>query len=566
MLKYTLKRLLIIPPTILGIIIITFVLVHLAPGDPVAAMDSTGSMRSAATAEAIEANRRLFFLHLPLLINGDIEDAPEIIDRSIDVALSARYLESIGREAAGLRVREKALARLTAKGTAVAPYVFVRVADLAEVFSPEQLTKLLRSAAGDAAVPPDGSDPGTYDWSSFDFVGWWNTTGSAVFNPDAAEAAVDALMAAPGDPGPGADPTRPWVGAVDPAVVKRVEILGRYAVPWLIDAVDGSTREAGRASELLSDFMRREVTFKPGAPDDEVDAVLDDWDEWWYQNELEYRNVRGFYTVTGFFTQTQFFKWASRVVMFNFGNSTHDGRPVLTKVAEALPVTLMLSVLAVFFAYTIAVPVGIYSAVRRDTPGERVTTVILFILYSLPNFWAAVMLMFFLGNPDMLEILPIIGLQSFEYDTLSTSGKILDRLHHLILPVFCLTYASLAALSRYQRVAMLDVIRQDYIRTARAKGLEEKVVVYKHALRNALIPIITLLGLHLPLLIGGSVIIEKIFTIPGMGLLAFNSLLNRDYPVIMAIATFTGILTMLGVLASDLLYAAVDPRISYSND
>jgi peptide/nickel transport system permease protein len=562
MLRYLAKRLLQIPPTMLGIVAITFLLVHLAPGDPVAAEDASGGMsRSAITAEAVEQNRRLFFLNLPIFFDADVPDAARTTDQAVDVALAGRWLEAAGRPAAAARVRAKALARMKLRGEAAAPYLFGRLAELRGVFPPVELAALLRGATEHAV---DWTKPGAPDPAAFDWAGWWTATGAALFTPERRAAAVAALVAAPpaGDTA-GPDPSRPWTSAVDAATVAAVRALGRYAVPDLVRALGDSAALDGRLCELLSDALGREVTFKPGGPAAERDATVTDWEEWWYQNELEYRDVRGFYKVTGFFTQTQFWKWMSRVALFNFGASTQDGRPVLDKLTEALKITLVISLLSVLLSYLIAVPLGVFSAVRRDTPADRISTVGLFLLYSLPNFWAAVLLMRLFANPAVLNVLPMEGLTSAGHDALSAAGKLADYVKHLVLPVFCLTYPSLASLSRYQRVAMLDVVRQDYIRTARAKGLSERVVVLKHALRNALIPIITLLGLQIPLLIGGSVIVEYIFNIPGMGRLAFTALLNRDYPVIMAIATLTGLLTMIGVLVSDLLYAVADPRISY---
>jgi len=558
-LRYAVKRLLLLPPTLLGIIAVTFALVHLAPGDPVAAEEAGGGMsRSAVTAEAVEQNRRMFFLHLPLFFNTEIADAGRTIDQAVDVALAAKYFEALGRPEAAAHLREKALARLKVRGESAAPYLFPRLAELRGVLGPDDLGALLRGAtehAMDAATAARAADP------AFDWDGWWRTTGAPLFTPERRAAAVAALVAAPGEPG--ADPTRPFGSGVDPAVVAAVRALGRYAVPELMGAFGRSRVADGRVAEALSDALHREEVFKPTSSERDVAAILSDWDEWWYQNDLEYSDVRGAAAVVGSVTETQFWKWMSRVLRLNFGTSTLDGRPVLEKMGEALQITLVLSLLSVLLAYLVAVPLGVFSAVRRDTPIDRVSTVGLFMLYSLPNFWAAVLLMRLLANPAVLNVLPIEGLTSANHDSLSALGKIADYVRHCVLPIFCLTYPSLASVSRYQRVAMLDVIRQDYIRTARAKGLSERVVVVKHGLRNALIPIITLLGLQLPLLIGGSVIVEYIFNIPGMGRLAFTSLLARDYPVIMAIATLTGVLTMIGVLVSDLLYAVVDPRISY---
>lgn len=259
----------------------------------------------------------------------------------------------------------------------------------------------------------------------------------------------------------------------------------------------------------------------------------------------------------------QYLNWLRRVVTFDFGNSYKDHRPVLTKIGERLPITLELNLISIFLVYLIAIPIGVYSAVKQGSLGDRVSTVILFVLYSLPNFWVAVLLIMFLGGGDFLNLFPIYGIQTPGLESVSIVSRILDHLWHIVLPVFCLTYGGFAALSRYQRAGMLEVIRQDYIRTARAKGLPEKLVIFKHAFRNSIIPIVTLLGYLLPAMLGGSVIIESIFSIPGMGQLGFEAVLSRDYPVVLAIATISALLTLLGLLISDLLYVWVDPRITY---
>jgi len=218
----------------------------------------------------------------------------------------------------------------------------------------------------------------------------------------------------------------------------------------------------------------------------------------------------------------------------------------------------------IFIAYIIAIPIGIYSAVRQYSFWDRFSTFILFVLYSLPSFWIATMAIVFLANVEYLKIFPTSGLYTLGSDNWSFLDRTWDRIWHLILPIACYTYGSFAFLSRQMRGSMLEVIRQDYIRTARAKGLKEKTVVLKHALRNSLIPIITLFGNVFPLLVGGSVIIETIFSIPGLGQLAFQALVARDYPLIMAELVIAACLTLVGLLVVDILYAFVDPRIAFT--
>ncbi|ABK17104.1 ABC transporter permease [Syntrophobacter fumaroxidans] len=257
----------------------------------------------------------------------------------------------------------------------------------------------------------------------------------------------------------------------------------------------------------------------------------------------------------------QYLLWVKRVFTLDFGTSYKDHRNVWEKIAERLPVTLQLNLISIFLVYLIAIPFGVYSAVRPGSFWDHALTLFFFFLYSLPSFWVAVLLIMFLGGGDFWDIFPAYNISSIGAEALSPLQWLLDRVWHLVLPVTCLTYGGLAYLSRLTRANMLEVIREDYVRTARAKGLSERVVIFKHAFRNALLPIITLLAFLLPSMFGGSVIIESIFSIPGMGQLGFEAVLGRDYPVIMAITTVSAMLTLIGLLISDLLYAAMDPRI-----
>lgn len=259
----------------------------------------------------------------------------------------------------------------------------------------------------------------------------------------------------------------------------------------------------------------------------------------------------------------QYALWLKRVVTFDFGESYKDHRPVLTKIKEALPVTLLLNIISIVLIYFISVPLGIFSAVSPESRADKVVTFFLFILYSLPSFWVAMLLIIYFGGGEHFDFFPIVGIHSEGYRALPRWGTVADVLWHLVLPVTVLTYGGLAFLARFSRAQILEVIRQDYIRTARAKGLPERVVIFKHALRNALIPFVTLMGTLLPGLIGGSVIVEQIFSIPGMGKLGFEAVLSRDYPTVMAIAAIEGMMTLVSLLMSDFLYVIVDPRISF---
>jgi len=257
----------------------------------------------------------------------------------------------------------------------------------------------------------------------------------------------------------------------------------------------------------------------------------------------------------------QYLMWVKRVLTFDFGYSYKDHRKVWDKIKERLPVTLQLNILSILLVYLIAIPAGVYSAVRTESLWDRILTIGFFILYSLPSFWVAVMLIMLFGGGEYWDIFPVYGISSLGAEQYPFLKWLVDRIWHLVLPVFCLSYGGWAYLSRLMKAELLEVIREDYIRTARAKGLEERIVIMKHALRNALLPLITLLAYLLPSLFGGSVIIESIFSIPGMGQLGFEAVLSRDYPVIMALTTISAILTLIGLILSDVLYAVFDPRI-----
>ncbi len=257
----------------------------------------------------------------------------------------------------------------------------------------------------------------------------------------------------------------------------------------------------------------------------------------------------------------QYWLWLSRLVRLDFGESFKDGRLVIMKILERLPATLLLNVLSLLVIFFLALPIGILSAVRQDSFFDKGMTIFVFMGFSVPAFWLALLLMLLFGV--VLGWLPISGMHSVNFPYFTFWGKLWDIIKHLILPVFVSAFGGLAYLSRYSRTSMLEVLRQDYIRTARAKGLPENKVIYRHALRNALIPIVTLLGLSLPALIGGGFIFETIFAWPGMGRLGYQAIMARDYPVIMGVGVIAALLTLLGNLIADITYAFVDPRIRY---
>ncbi len=259
----------------------------------------------------------------------------------------------------------------------------------------------------------------------------------------------------------------------------------------------------------------------------------------------------------------QYWSWLKKISRGDLGTSfSSDHRPVADKIMERLPITITINFLSLLIIIVVAVPIGVLSAVYQDSWFDKATAVLVFIGFAVPTFWLALLLMIFFGIH--LGWLPISGLRSLNYEYLSAGRQLLDLASHLILPVFISAFGGLAGLSRYMRANMLEVIRQDYILTARAKGLSERQVIYKHALRNALLPAITILGLSIPGLIGGSVIFETIFAIPGMGQLFYMSVMARDYPTVMGILLIGAILTLAGNLIADVSYAVADPRIRVS--
>jgi peptide/nickel transport system permease protein len=259
----------------------------------------------------------------------------------------------------------------------------------------------------------------------------------------------------------------------------------------------------------------------------------------------------------------QYGLWLGRIVQGDFGKSfSRDRRPVLDKILEALPITVLLNLVDLVLILLLAIPIGIYSAARPYSLGDRIITVFVFLGFAVPSFWVALLAMMWFGAT--LNWLPISGLYSMDYESLSTFGKIRDVAAHLVMPVTISLIGGLAGMSRFMRSSMLEVLRQDYIQTARAKGLSERVVLTRHAMRNALLVVVTLLGLSIPGLIGGSVIGETIFGIPGMGRLFFTGVMSRDYPIVMGIMLITAVLTLFGNLLADLLYSVVDPRLRRS--
>jgi len=261
----------------------------------------------------------------------------------------------------------------------------------------------------------------------------------------------------------------------------------------------------------------------------------------------------------------QYAIWLGRVVRLEFGDSIKHHRPVIELIKERVPITLTLNLIAFVIIYAISLPLGVLAAVKHQQFFDRASSIILFMLWSLPVMLVGQMLIGYLCGPAFKNWFPPAGLSCNYADQLPFFPWLADRLWHLFLPVLCLAYTGFAYLTKQVRAGMLDNLRADYVRTARAKGLSNFTVIFRHAFRNSIIPIITIMATLLPAMFAGSVIIEMIFSIPGMGLLAFEAITTRDYNVVMAVATIAGVLNLAGLLLADIAYAIADPRISFES-
>ena len=258
--------------------------------------------------------------------------------------------------------------------------------------------------------------------------------------------------------------------------------------------------------------------------------------------------------------QVQYWNWLKQVSVLDFGRSiSPDRRPVWDKIKERIGITLGLNLLSLLIILAVAVPLGVMAACRPHSWFDKGTTLFVFFGFAMPSFWLALLLIMFFGV--YLDWLPLSGLTSLNFTQFTFWQKVQDLGAHVTLPVLGAAFMGLAGMSRYMRGSMLEVVRQDYITTARAKGLPERTVIFKHALRNALLPLITMLGLSVPGLIGGSVIFESIFAIPGMGQLFYGAVMARDYSLVMGELVIGAILTLLGNMLADVGYALADPRI-----
>ena len=558
MFQYIVKRLLLMLITLFGIMVITFVLTRLTPGEPAAVGQKATASSTVGYEDLIEQNRRMLGLDKPLIINLDFEDREYLAKRALhdflrpskfwqdDAAKRLRMASTIAlkpaldmaerlRNVDGPIDHEFKPAKDFDKQVDVETSLG-RLADLLPALAQHRPTHLQKASVEEKLA----------------FWNTWNGENESRFAEDRVRQTV-------------AD----YLDGKLPAT--EVLQLGGYAVPHLVAALDSQDDElVRRANDGLSGLTGFNFLSQPSAFQEEKPEIIQRWKTFYNRERVRFRDFNTAQKVLHILTNTQFGIWTAQVVKFDFGTSYKHKRSVTRLMLERIPVSIMLAGLSIFFSYLIAIPLGIFSAVKRGTGTDKLVTVVLFILYALPTFWVAQMLLLTLtGGPtpwggEWPELFPTRGLNSEGLHWRAADpAAIKDLLLHLVLPVASLTYGSLAFLSRQMRSSMLDSISQDYVRTAEAKGLHPRTVIFKHVLRNSLIPILTLSATLLPELFAGSIIIESIFSIPGMGLLSFEAILYRDYPVVNAILVFSAALTLVGILLADLSYALADPRIKY---
>lgn len=571
---YLLKRFLVMAITLVGIIVLTFAISRMTPGDPAMLMMSPEGNKGGSEGlsdENIRETRRVMGLDRPLLLNFRFEDRRWHARDTLD-----RYLRGTGfwRDSARFELGEvntivlfDAIDRLgpakispprqrdTEKGKESSQEAMMREDGSTDEKRAAREERMRDDLLAILPVLARESPDETKDLTREKAIEYW-TNWAERSRDRLSDAAVKKEVAEYLDTG-------------SDEAFNRVTATGGLALAPLMRALLGSDAvRRDRALHAAQMCANKPASWSVGPTEEQTAESVRRWGSWWNRSELRFVETSGFRDFLNIFGNTQFGLWMRQFLTLDFGISTKDNRPVIDILKERLPVTLQISGLAVLLTYILAVPLGVFSATHQNSLADRALTLILFLLYSVPVFWLAQMLILTLtGGHGWPDLFPSRGLSS-EGAVVGAAGWPwwkwgLDRLWHLALPVAAETVVALAFLSRQMRVAMLETIRQDFIQTARAKGLREGVVIYKHALRNSLIPIVTLAADLLPALIGGSVVIEYIFSLNGMGMLAFEAILNRNYPVINCVFAFSALLTLVGILLADIGYALVDPRIRY---
>lgn len=527
MIRFLASRLISMIPSLIGISLVAFAVLNLSMTFPTA--EGMGDLRATQESMFFDDRARYPDNHLPLFINLSIADAGVYASREIENLKDDRL-------AAGA---QRVLARV---GGAWLPYIIPRLDKVTE----KQQVRLLEvlSEIG-ARLGLSETIEKTDDKAGF-WEKYWRVYRSD-FKPDRAAGLVRRL-----------------IKNNDELVLNELYALDTFCLPQLIEALDEEmSREAqARVVGVIVNLTGIDDSVDVKGSSTAAAAVVKRWKNWWSKRYDKYTVFSGARQVTGMLTETRYFRWLARLAALDFGTSARDGRPVLTKLKERLPVTLLLTTLGLVFAYLVAIPIGVLSAVRRGGPFDRTMTLVVFIFYSFPTFWLAMWLIRFFAGGGHFSWFPSQGLFSPQAESWPEWRRLLDMAHHLVLPVICLSSVSAALLARYQRVGMLQVIDLDFMRAAQAKGLSRGRAILRHGLRNGIIPVVTMLGLQIPYLVSGSIIVERIFGIPGMGYETFEAILAQDQPWLVAVVTVTAAMTMIGVLVADTVYAVLDPRIA----
>jgi peptide/nickel transport system permease protein len=589
MLQYIVKRILLMVPTFLFITVVVFIIINIAPGRPPQSSGAAGSEsadQSANAREGLRLFKEQYYLDRPILLNFrfmlDVKDVSDELE-----VIAANMAGSVKGETEALAVGTTVAAMISEIGNTRYNQVQQQLADAES----DEAAATLRAELStipliriDPARPPRPLQADLV--RAEERVENWGQ----VIVPQLLEIATNYVAL-----------WNPETGETSGALSSDLRILSVEAVSGRSVSLDGATwlvhgarTEKVRflAVQRLSVNARRPVVVRPGeTPTDQERALnteivrenaqlarrvyelgandplraeaLNDWIEWYGETSGRYERSTSS-NIRMLFLETRFARYAYNLARLDLGTSLRYNRPVLEVIGEHWKYSIYLSLASLFFSYFIAVPLGVLAAVKQNQFADRGVGLFLFILYSLPSFFAATLLQTYLTSAsEMLPLFPVSGFMDGNPVEVTTWQMTKDVVWHMVLPVVCLTYGSLAVLSRYARTGLLDVIRSDYIRTARAKGLSEFMVITKHAVRNGMIPILTLLGTTLPVLIGGSIIIEFIFNIEGMGKLMITAISYRDYNIIMGVLLISSILTLIGILVSDISYALVDPRISF---
>jgi peptide/nickel transport system permease protein len=521
MLRYALRRTLWAIPTLFGISLVAFFVTTLIPDPTAGATDASAALLASDPLryDAVEEQRRVRFLELPPFFNPHPRDVRVRAEEALLHVVNDDGLAQVG-------ARE--LVRL---GGAALPYVLPRLDNLAPPARARVAVALQpvaeRMGEKGAERLHDPAQAVLY-WSRF-----WEDR-SLDFTEPAVKRAVHRLVIHSSD-------------------LRERDLLGvdTFALPALIPQMaETDDREALRKLAALASHVTgrsREIPFD--ADDRTLRRVVFDWEAWWQAHESDFVALDGVARVAGTLTETRYGKWVLGAATGKLGLSVRDGEPIAQKLRARAPVTLALTLLALLVSYALAVPIGALSAWWRGRAVDTTVAVALFAMYSFPTFWAAQLLARTYGPMEAGELGPV-GFATFG-----------TWVHRLAAPVCALSLGSLATLSRYQRAATLDVIRQDYVRAAQAKGASSLRIVVVHALRNAMIPTVTLAGLQFPALLGGAFVVEEVFGVPGLGYETLRAVEAHDAAWLVSTMLLTAVVTTVALIASDLAYGALDPRV-----